>query len=121
MRFEAARLFNSLKATIPDLKATVVIFGTGEFEFHRSPGFDFDADTFAAEYTTLFRIAQRTAEDTELGDASEQILITERSVLLARRIRGEGIAVFLCGTNEHLGRLRYEVRMLIRKTEQYIA
>ncbi len=118
MRFEAAQLFNSLKKVVPDLKATVVISGTGEFEFHRAPGFEFDADTFAAEYTTLFRIAQRTAEDTKLGYASEQILITERAVLLARRLRGDGIAVFLCGTNQQLGRLRYEVRMLIRTSEQ---
>ena len=118
MRFEAGRLFTSLKGAIPDLKATVVFDRAGEFEIHLAPGFEFDADTFATEYTTLFRIAQRTAEDTELGNVSEQILITEKAILLARRFAGDGIAVFLCGTNQQLGRLRFEVRHLIRKTEE---
>jgi predicted regulator of Ras-like GTPase activity (Roadblock/LC7/MglB family) len=112
------RLFNSLRIKIPELKATILVGATGEFAVCSSPGFSFDAESFAAEYGTLFRIALRTAEDTAMGDTLEQILISDKAILLARRFGSDDVIVFVCGADQHLGRLRYEIRRL---SAQFVA
>jgi predicted regulator of Ras-like GTPase activity (Roadblock/LC7/MglB family) len=47
-----------------------------------------------------------------MGDALEQILISDKAILVARRIGLDDVAVFVCGADQHLGRLRYEIRRL---------
>jgi len=106
------QLFNSLRSGVPELKAAILVNTAGEFAVHSAPGFKFDAESFAVEYATLFRIAQRTAEDTSMGNAFEQILISDKAILVARRIGVDDVAVFVCGADEQLGRLRYEIRRL---------
>lgn len=112
MQASVGQLFNSLRDKIPELKAAIFIGAAGRFEVHSSSDFRFDVESFAAEYATLFRIARRTAEDTSMGDALEQILISDKAILVARRIGSDDVAVFVCGADQHLGRLRYEIRRL---------
>jgi len=111
------QLFNSLRSGVPELKAVILVSKAGEFVVHSAPGFKFDTESFAVEYATLFRIAQRTAEDTSMGNALEQILISDKAILVARRIGSDDVAVFVCGADEQLGRLRYEIR---RVSEQLV-
>jgi predicted regulator of Ras-like GTPase activity (Roadblock/LC7/MglB family) len=106
------QLFNSLRDKVPELKAAILIGAAGEFIFHSSSDFRFNAESFAAEYATLYRIARRTAEDTAMGDALEQILISDKAILVARRFGSDDVAVFVCGADQNLGRLRYEIRRL---------
>jgi len=117
LRASVGQLFNSLRDKIPELRAAILITAAGGVKVHSSPDFRIDADSFAAEYATLFRIARRTVEDTYLGDALEQILISDKAILVARRIGSDDVAVFVCGVDQHLGRLRYEIRRL---SEQFI-
>jgi predicted regulator of Ras-like GTPase activity (Roadblock/LC7/MglB family) len=112
------QLFNSLRDKVPELKAAILIGASGRFAVHSSSDFKFNADSFATEYATLFRIARRTAEDTAMGDALEQILISDKAILVARRFGTDDVAVFVCGADQHLGRLRYEIRRL---AEQFTA
>ena len=86
MQASVGQLFNSLRDKVPELKAAILIGAAGKFEVHSSSDFRFDAESFAAEYATLFRIARRTAEDTAMGDALEQILISDKAILVARRL-----------------------------------
>ena len=118
MHVSIGPLFNSLREKVPELKAAILIGAAGRFEVHSSSDFKFDADSFAAEYATLFRIARRTAEDTAMGEALEQILISDKAILVARRFGADDVAVFVCGADQNLGRLRYEIRRL---SEQYTA
>jgi predicted regulator of Ras-like GTPase activity (Roadblock/LC7/MglB family) len=106
------KIFQALRNTIPELKAAVLVSNAGEFDVASIPGFAFDAETFAAEYAALFRIAIRTAEDTAMGDAFEQILVSDKAIVLARRFGSDDVAVFVCGPDQPLGRLRYEIRRL---------
>ena len=117
MQASVGQLFNSLRDKIPELRAAILITAAGGVKVHSSPDFRIDADSFAAEYATLFRIARRTAEDTSLGDAREQILISDKAILVARRVGSDDVAGFVCGVDQHLGRLRYEIRRL---SEQFI-
>lgn len=112
MQASIGQLFNSLRDKVPELKAAILISAAGKFDVHSSSDFSFDAESFAAEHATLFRIARRTAEDTAMGDALEQILISEKAILVARRFGTDDVAVFVCGADTHLGRLRYEIRRL---------
>jgi len=115
------QLFNSLRDKVPELKAAILIGAAGKFEVHSSSDFSFDAESFAAEYATLFRIARRTAEDTALGDALEQILISDKAILIARRFGADDVAVFVCSADQHLGRLRYEIRRLAEQSATFAA
>jgi predicted regulator of Ras-like GTPase activity (Roadblock/LC7/MglB family) len=112
LQASVGQLFNSLRDKIPELRAAILITAAGRVEVHSSSDFSFDADSFAAEYATLFRIARRTAEDTSMGNALEQILISDKAILVARRVGSDDVAVFVCGADQHLGRLRYEIRRL---------
>ena len=115
------QMFNSLREKVPELKAAILIRAAGVVESHSSPGFKFDAESFAAEYATLFRIARRTAEDTAVGDAVEQILISDKAILIARRFGNDDVAVFLCGADQNLGRIRYEIRRLAEQSASFVA
>jgi predicted regulator of Ras-like GTPase activity (Roadblock/LC7/MglB family) len=112
LQASVGQLFNSLRDKIPELKAAILIRAAGGVEVHSSSNFSIDAESFGAEYAALYRIARRTAEDTSMGDALEQILISEKAILVARRVGSDDVAVFVCGADEHLGRLRYEIRRL---------
>lgn len=112
MQVSVGQLFNSLRDKVPELKAAILISAAGGFEIHSSSDFGIDAESFAAEYAALFRIARRTAEDTAMGDALEQILISDKAILISRRTGTDDVAVFVCGADQHLGRLRYEIRRL---------
>ena len=115
MRASAGQLFHSLRDKIPELKAAILIGAASGVEAHSSPSFSVDAESFAAEYAALYRIARRTAEDTSMGDAVEQILISDKAILVARRVGSDDVAVFVCGSDVHLGRLRYEIRRLSKQ------
>jgi len=112
LQASVGQLFNSLRDKVPELRAAILISAMGGVEVHSSSDFHIDGESFAAEYAALFRIARRTAEDTSMGDALEQILISDKAILVARRAGSDDVAVFVCGPDQHLGRLRYEIRRL---------
>jgi predicted regulator of Ras-like GTPase activity (Roadblock/LC7/MglB family) len=47
-----------------------------------------------------------------MGDAFEQIQISEKALLVMRRFGAGNVAIFVCGPDQHLGRLRFEIRCL---------
>jgi len=115
VQFGPEDLFKSLRNKFPELQAVVLIGAAGTVRFHAAPNLSLDLESFAAEYSALYRIALRTAQDTAMGDAFEQILISNKSVLLVRRFGAGNLAVFVCGPNPQLGRLRFEIRNLAER------
>ena len=69
-----------------------------------------DLDTIAAEYATLLRIAGRTSEDTGAGTLIEQIVVSDKSIMVARSVSSEEFLILLCRTQDQIGRARYELR-----------
>ena len=69
-----------------------------------------DLDTVATEYATLIRIAGRTSEDTGAGNLIEQIVVSEKSIMIARSVSPEEHLILLCRTQDQIGRARYEMR-----------
>lgn len=69
-----------------------------------------DLDTIAAEYATLLRIAVRTSEDTGAGNLVEHILVSEKSIMIARNLTPEVFLILVSRTQDQLGRARYELK-----------
>jgi predicted regulator of Ras-like GTPase activity (Roadblock/LC7/MglB family) len=69
-----------------------------------------DLDTIAAEYATLLRIAGRTSEDTGAGTLIEQIVVSEKSIMIARSVSPEEFLILLFRSQDQIGRARYELR-----------
>jgi predicted regulator of Ras-like GTPase activity (Roadblock/LC7/MglB family) len=69
-----------------------------------------DLDTLAAEYATLFRIAERTSEDAGAGTLVEHVVVASESIIVARSVSAREFLVLVCRTQDQIGRARYELR-----------
>jgi predicted regulator of Ras-like GTPase activity (Roadblock/LC7/MglB family) len=69
-----------------------------------------DTSVLASEYATLVRIVARTSIDTGMGDLLQQVLISSTSMVVFQNLPRGRVAVFVCSPDEHLGRLRYELK-----------
>lgn len=68
-----------------------------------------DIDTIASEYATLLRIAGRASEDSGAGKLVEQVVVSEKSAILARSVSLEEFLILVC-RRDQIGRARYELR-----------
>ena len=69
-----------------------------------------DLETIVGEYTTLLRIARSASEDSGAGDLVENIVVSERSVMIARSIAPEQYLILLTRSQDQIGRARYELK-----------
>jgi predicted regulator of Ras-like GTPase activity (Roadblock/LC7/MglB family) len=69
-----------------------------------------DIDTIASEFATLHRIAGRASEDTGAGNLVEQVVVSEKSTILARSVSSEEFLIVVCRRQDQIGRARYELR-----------
>ena len=74
-------------------------------------------ETVAGEYAMLLRIAGRTTEDTGAGNLVEQIVVSERSIMIARSISPQHFLILLCRTQDQVGRARYEMKQAAREIQ----
>jgi predicted regulator of Ras-like GTPase activity (Roadblock/LC7/MglB family) len=72
------------------------------------PGVDVDA--IVGEYAMLLRIATRTSEDTGAGNLVEHVVVSDRSMVIARNISPDNFLIVLFRTNDQIGRARYELK-----------
>jgi predicted regulator of Ras-like GTPase activity (Roadblock/LC7/MglB family) len=69
-----------------------------------------DLETIVGEYTTLLRIARSASEDSGAGDLVENIVVSERSIMIARSIAPEQYLILLSRSQDQIGRARYELK-----------
>ena len=67
-------------------------------------------ETIAGEYATLLRIARSASEDSEAGNLVENILVSEKSVMIARNVSADHYLILLSRAQDQIGRARYEVK-----------
>jgi predicted regulator of Ras-like GTPase activity (Roadblock/LC7/MglB family) len=101
-------VLNNLPRKIPGMQA-VILAGAHKVVDSVCVDASLDLDTIAAEYATLFRIAGRTSEDTRAGNLVEQIVVSERSTMIARNVSPEEFLILVCRSDQ-IGRARYELR-----------
>src|SRR5439155_19716350 len=102
-------VLDNLPRKVPGIQAVIL---AGAHEVIDSVLLDptLDLDTIAAEYATLLRIAGRTSEDTGAGNLIEQIVVSEKSVIVVRNVSPEEFLILICRTQDQIGRARYELR-----------
>src|SRR5262245_16771979 len=67
-------------------------------------------DLIAGEYETLLRIAHRASEDSGAGNLLENIMVSEKSTMIARRIAPQDYVILLFRSHDQIGRARYELK-----------
>ena len=110
MKSEVGRFFSAMREKLPGLRAFFLLGGGGELLAHVAENSHPDPETFAAEYAMLLRIAQSASSDTGMGELQEQILTSATSIIFLHRLPKDRFGIFVCSPDEHLGRLRYELK-----------
>jgi predicted regulator of Ras-like GTPase activity (Roadblock/LC7/MglB family) len=108
---------NQLRKNVKGTRAVVLIGTDGIVADHLRVAQSFDVEAFASEYATLLRIARRTSEDTGSGDLTEHIIVSARSITVARAFGPESYLVLVSDIQDQIGRARYE----LKRAARYIA
>jgi predicted regulator of Ras-like GTPase activity (Roadblock/LC7/MglB family) len=67
-------------------------------------------ETLGEEYATLLRIARSASEDSGAGNLVENVLVSEQSVMIARRVSPDHYLILVAATPCQIGRARYELK-----------
>ena len=74
-----------------------------------------DIETIVGEYITLLHIARSASEDSGAGALVENIVVSERSIMVARSIAPEHYLIVLSKSQDQIGRARYELKQAARE------
>lgn len=74
-----------------------------------------DLETVAGEYAMLLRIATRTSEDTGAGNLVEHMVVSDKSVVIARSISPDHFLIAVFQEQDPIGRARYELKKAARE------
>jgi predicted regulator of Ras-like GTPase activity (Roadblock/LC7/MglB family) len=67
-------------------------------------------ETIAGEYATLLRVAGSASEDSGSGNLIENVLVSEKSIMISRNVSPDHYLVLLCRADDLIGRARYELK-----------
>ena len=67
-------------------------------------------ETIAGEYATLLHVARSASEDSGSGNLVENIVVSEKSIMIARTISPEHYLILLARSQDQIGRARYELK-----------
>ena len=110
MKAELGRFFSAMREKLPGIRAVFLLDAGGELLAHVVHGPPVDIETFASEHAMLLRIAQSASRDSGMGELEEQTLTSATATVFFHRLPKDRFAVFVCSPDEHLGRLRYELK-----------
>jgi predicted regulator of Ras-like GTPase activity (Roadblock/LC7/MglB family) len=91
----------------------VLIMGTDGIAVERvfgEAGKEANLDVAAAEFTSLVRSAQRSGNDTGLGNLRELVVSLDNTILAIRVLSRDYFVVLALSPEGNLGRGRYELR-----------
>jgi predicted regulator of Ras-like GTPase activity (Roadblock/LC7/MglB family) len=103
-------VLSALREVLPGVRAFLLLGPGGKLLDSSSVERQLDLALLSSELATLLRIVEHTSVDTGLGDLREQILISSTSLTLIQHLPRDRYGVFVCAADEHLGRLRYELK-----------
>ena len=75
-------------------------------------------ETIAGEYETLLRIAARASEDSGAGTLVENVVVSEKSIMVARTIFGDHCIILISRSRDQIGRTRYELKRAASELEK---
>jgi len=107
IRFRKA--LDKLHRNVTDIQAMILVGPEGVVDCVVEDA-TLDIETIVGEYITLLRIARSASEDSGAGNLVENIVISERSIMIARNISPEHYLILLSRSQDQIGRARYELK-----------
>ncbi len=102
-------ILERLQNKVAGVRAAIVLGPEGVLD-HIESDPEIHIENIAIEYGTLLRIAGRASEDTGAGHLIEHVLVAENYIVIARTISPGHFLILLSGSQDQLGRARYELK-----------
>jgi predicted regulator of Ras-like GTPase activity (Roadblock/LC7/MglB family) len=106
-RFRKA--LEKLRKSVRDIQAVILVGPEGVVD-HLVQDSSLDIETIVGEYTTLLHIARSASEDSGSGNLVENVVVSERSIMIARTLSEEHYLILLSRSQDQIGRARYELK-----------
>jgi len=110
-------ILEKLRKNVTDIQAVILVGPDGVLD-HMVHDPALNIETIAGEYATLLRIARSASEDSGSGNLVENIVVSERSIMIARSISPEHYLILLSRSQDQIGRARYELKQAAWEMEK---
>ena len=104
-----SEMLEKLRKSVPDIQAVILVGPAGIVD-HVLDDDALNIETIAGEYATLLRIARSACEDSGAGNLVENIVVSEKSIMIARSIPPDHYLILLSRSQDQIGRARYELK-----------
>ena len=98
-----------LRQTVTDIQALLLVGPEGVIDYTLDDP-SLNLETIAGEYATLLHIARSASQDSGSGNLVENIVVSEKSIMIARTVTSEHYLILLLRSHHQLGRARYELK-----------
>jgi predicted regulator of Ras-like GTPase activity (Roadblock/LC7/MglB family) len=98
-----------LRQTVTDIQALILVGPEGVIDYTLDDT-SLNLETIAGEYATLLHIARSASQDSGSGNLVENIVVSEKSIMIARTVTSEHYLILLSRSHDQLGRARYELK-----------
>src|SRR4030095_9255084 len=102
-------VLGQLSKRVRDVQAILVVGPQGVVD-HILEDPALNIETIAGEYETLLRIAALTSDDSGSGTLVENVVVSEKSIMVARTIFGDHCIILISRSRDQIGRTRYELK-----------
>lgn len=104
-------ILGMLRNSLTDIQAVILVGPDGIVD-HTVDDPALNIDTVSAEYATLLRIARSASEDSGAGDLVETIVVSEKSIMIARNAFPEHYLILFFRSQDQIGRARYTLKQV---------
>jgi len=98
-----------LRNGVTEIQALILVGPDGVIDYALDDT-SLNLETIACEYATLLQIARSASEDSGSGNLVENIVVSEKSIMIARSVGAEHYLILLARSQDQLGRARYELK-----------
>jgi predicted regulator of Ras-like GTPase activity (Roadblock/LC7/MglB family) len=102
-------VLEKLRKSVTDIQAVILVGPDGVVDYALDDP-ALNIETIAAEYATLLHIARSASQDSGAGNLVENILVSEKSIMIARSISPDHYLILLSRSQDQIGRTRYELK-----------
>ena len=99
----------NLRKTVTGIQALMLVGPEGVIAYTLDDT-SLNLETIAGEYATLLHIACSASQDSGSGNLVENIVVSEKSIMIARTVTSDHYLILLARSHDQLGRARYELK-----------
>jgi predicted regulator of Ras-like GTPase activity (Roadblock/LC7/MglB family) len=110
-------VLEKLRKSVGEIQAVILVGPEGVIDYVLDDP-ALNIETIAAEYATLLHIARSASEDSGAGSLVENILVSEKSIMIARSISPDNYLILLSRAQDQIGRTRYELKLAAWELEK---